>query len=59
MTLAQLSRCRLWFIRAIGSAALLIAVALTSPLSSAANGVPLQVTAVDVVGLTVSDMNRA
>jgi catechol 2,3-dioxygenase-like lactoylglutathione lyase family enzyme len=60
MTLAQLSRCRLWFIRAIGlSAALLVAVALTAPLSSGANGVPLQVTAVDVVGLTVSDMERA
>jgi catechol 2,3-dioxygenase-like lactoylglutathione lyase family enzyme len=60
MTFAQLSRCRLWFIRALGlSATLLVAVALTSPLSSAANGAPLQVTAVDVVGLTVSDMDRA
>ena len=60
MTLAQLSRCRFWFIRALGlSAVLLVAVALTAPLSSAASGVPLQVTAVDVVGLTVSDMDRA
>lgn len=60
MTLAQLSRCRFWFIRALGlSVVLLVAVALTAPLSSATNGVPLQVTAVDVVGLTVADMDRA
>jgi catechol 2,3-dioxygenase-like lactoylglutathione lyase family enzyme len=60
MTPAPLSRCRLWFSRALGlSVVLLVAGALTAPLSSAANGVPLQVTAVDVVGLTVSDMDRA
>jgi catechol 2,3-dioxygenase-like lactoylglutathione lyase family enzyme len=60
MTSAQRSRCRFWFIRALGlSGAMLVAAALTSPLSSAANGAPLQVTAVDVVGLTVSDMDRA
>ena len=60
MTRGKLSRCRFWFVRALGlSAALLVAVALAAPLSSAANGVPLQVTAVDVVGLTVSDMDRA
>lgn len=61
MTLANLSECRSWFIRAMGlSAVVLVIVALTSPLFSAANGgAPLQVTAVDVVGLTVSDMDRA
>ncbi|MEP7309110.1 MAG: VOC family protein [Acidobacteriota bacterium] len=39
---------------------LLLALAVLLPLTSAANGpAPLQVTAVDVVGLTVSDMDRA
>jgi catechol 2,3-dioxygenase-like lactoylglutathione lyase family enzyme len=48
-------------VRAIGaSVALLLTVATLFPLSSAANGgAPLQVTAVDAVGLTVSDMDRA
>jgi len=41
------------------TATLLLGVAVLSPLTSVANGVPLQVTAVDVVGLTVSDMDRA
>ena len=42
------------------TAALLLCVAVSTPLFLAANGnVPLQVTAVDVVGLTVSDMDRA
>src|SRR5512144_2057334 len=41
------------------TATLLLCVAVVSPMSSVANGVPLQVTAVDVVGLTVSDMDRA
>jgi catechol 2,3-dioxygenase-like lactoylglutathione lyase family enzyme len=42
------------------AAPLLLAVAVLVPLSAAANGgAPLQVTAVDVVGLNVSDMDRA
>ena len=41
------------------TATLLLCVAVVSPMPSVANGVPLQVTAVDVVGLTVSDMDRA
>jgi catechol 2,3-dioxygenase-like lactoylglutathione lyase family enzyme len=41
------------------AATVLLGVAVLSPVSSVANGVPLQVTAVDVVGLTVSDMDRA
>ena len=42
------------------TATLLLAVAVLSPLSSAASGgAPLQITAVDVVGITVSDMDRA
>jgi len=41
------------------TATLLLCVAVVSPMTSVANGVPLQVTAVDVVGLTVSDMDRA
>src|SRR4051812_9012122 len=41
------------------AATLLLCVAVVSPISSMANGVPLQVTAVEVVGLTVSDMDRA
>ena len=47
--------------RAMGfGAALFLAVAALVPLSAAANGgAPLQVTAVDVVGLNVSDMDRA
>src|SRR5439155_21152950 len=38
---------------------LLVCVGVVSPMPSVASGVPLQVTAVDVVGLTVSDMDRA
>jgi len=41
------------------TATLLLCVAVVSTISSVANGVALQVTAVDVVGLTVSDMGRA
>lgn len=41
------------------TATLLLCVAVVSTIPSVANGVPLQVTAVDVVGLTVSDMERA
>jgi catechol 2,3-dioxygenase-like lactoylglutathione lyase family enzyme len=42
------------------SAALLLAAVVALPLTSTANGAaPLQVTAVDTVGLTVSDMDRA
>jgi len=49
------------FLRTLAlSAALSLATLAASPLSPAASGAaPLQVTAVDVVGLTVSDMDRA
>ncbi len=40
-------------------AALLLCIGVASQLSAAASRAPLQVTAVDVVGLTVSDMERA
>lgn len=58
MTLGELAIIRF---RAIAfGTALFVAVALAWPLPSAAGGsAPLQVTAVDVVGLTVSDMDRA
>ena len=57
----QWSRRHTWRARAAAfGAALLLAVAVLWPLTSAANGAaPLQVTAVDAVGLTVSDMDRA
>ena len=61
MTAGQSSGRHTWRARtaAVG-AALLLAVAVLRPLTSAANGAaPLQVTAVDAVGLTVSDMDRA
>ena len=42
------------------TATLLLAVAVLLPLSSAASGgAPLQITAVEIVGITVSDMDRA
>ena len=44
---------------AVSTAALLLSMAVASQLFSAAGGAPLQVTAVDLVGLTVSDMQRA
>jgi catechol 2,3-dioxygenase-like lactoylglutathione lyase family enzyme len=52
---------RSWSLARAGvlAATVLLGVAVLSPVSSVANGVPLQVTAVDVVGLTVSDMDRA
>ena len=41
------------------TATLLLCVAVMSPVPSVASSVPLHVTAVDVIGLTVSDMDRA
>jgi catechol 2,3-dioxygenase-like lactoylglutathione lyase family enzyme len=57
----QSSRRRAWSTRtAAFGAALLVVWAVLLPLTSTANGAAaLQVTAVDVVGLTVSDMDRA
>jgi catechol 2,3-dioxygenase-like lactoylglutathione lyase family enzyme len=61
MTPAPLSRGLGWLVRAVGvSAALLLVLADPWLLPSSAQGVaPLQVTAVDVVGFTVSNMDRA
>jgi catechol 2,3-dioxygenase-like lactoylglutathione lyase family enzyme len=56
-------RARRWqsLPRAFGfCAALLLAVCTWAPLTTAANGAaPLQVTAIDTIGVTVSDMDRA
>ena len=62
MTMSHRSRCRRRQLgRAFASGTLLVAAALfAASLSPAANGgAPLQITAVDVVGLTVADMDRA
>ena len=61
MTLQRLGKRSRWLPRTVGfCAALLLAAFVLAPLSPAANGAaPLQITTVDTVGLTVSDMDRA
>ena len=61
MTANSRSAFRSSLVRAAAlTTALLLGLAIGSPLSSAASGnVPLEVTAVDAVGFTVSDMDRA
>ena len=61
MTLQRLGKRSRWLPRTVGfCAAFLLAAIVVAPLSPAANGAaPLQITTVDTVGLTVSDMDRA